>query len=117
VPYAGSYVPSILLVSAVLAVGGVLALAYRGDRQQARYSKLQEDGSQSEGTHKQSGQQPQEEDAGWRAQQQQQQRWGKQQRREQRREQREQHPELELLRGSSGDSSSRHSSVRPSVDG
>lgn len=110
----GSYVPSILLVSAVLAVGGVLALAYHGDRQQARYSKLQEDGGQAEGIDKQSGQQPQEEEAGWRVQQQ---RWGKQQRREQRREQREQHPELELLRGSSGDSSSRHSSVRPSVEG
>lgn len=107
--------PSILLVSAVLAVGGVLALAYRGDRQQARYSKLQEGGGEASGllclgSDKHQGQQqPHGEDAGWRAQQ----RMGKQQRREQRREQ---HPELELLRGSSGDSSSRHSSVRPSVD-
>lgn len=108
--------PSILLVSAVLAAGGVLALAYRGDRQQARYSKLQEGGGQAPGmlclgSDKHQGQQRQVEgeDAGWRAQQ----RMGKQQWREQRREQ---HPELELLRGSSGDSSSRHSSVRPSVD-
>lgn len=105
--------PSILLVSAVLAVGGVLALAYRGDRQQAGYSKLQEGGGEASGmlclgSDKHQGQQrPQVEgeDAGWRAQQ----RAGKQQRWEQ-------HPELELLRGSSGDSSSRHSSVRPSVD-
>lgn len=39
--------PSILLVSGVLVLGGVLALSYRGDRQQhnvaQQYSKLQED--------------------------------------------------------------------------
>ncbi len=43
---AGSYVPSILLVSAVLVLGGVLALSYRGDKQHnvaQQYSKLQED--------------------------------------------------------------------------
>lgn len=123
---AGSYVPSILLVSAVLAVGGVLALAYRGDRQHAKYSKLQ-DGQAVQGE----GDKDRSSPAALDGVQQQQQDWQeeylqrrkqqqREQKREQRQKQREQHPELELLRGSSGESSrsqSQYASMRPSEEG
>lgn len=115
---AGSYVPSILLVSAVLAVGGVLALSYTGDQQHTKYSKLQDS---------QAGLSNTEKDRASPAEGLQQQEWQEQymQRRKQQRqhgrEQREQHPELELLRGSSAESSSQYSStahsMRPSEEG
>lgn len=90
-PSAGSYVPSILLVSAVLALGGVLALAYRGDKQHLRYSQLLQapkpDPQPAPGS-----------------QQQQQQEEKRRQQRQHRKQKARQSPEVELLRGSSGDS-------------
>lgn len=110
-PPAGSYVPSILLVSAVLVIGGVLALAYRGEHAHARYSQLQQD---KPVLRSRSGFDDSAADG---AQQQQQHKPRRQQR--QQWQQQEEQPELELLRGSSGDSqySSQYSSYRPSAEG
>jgi hypothetical protein len=93
---AGSYVPSILLVSSVLVLGGVLALTYRGDKQHLRYSQLGQDSKQdpqpAPGSHQQQQQQQAEEK--------------RRQQRQQRQQKVRQSPEseVELLRGSSGDS-------------
>lgn len=78
--------PSILLVSAVLALGGVLALAYAGDRQRLRYSLLQ-DSTAVPGLAPGAQQHPQHDDEKRRRQQ-----------------KARQSPEVELLRGSSGES-------------
>jgi hypothetical protein len=99
---AGSYVPSILLVSAVLVLGGVLALTYRGDKQHLRYSHLVQDSKQdpqpATGSQLQQQQQQQAEEK-------------RRQQRQQRQQKARQSPEseVELLRGSSGDSLYSHS--------
>jgi len=101
----GSYVPSILLVAAVLMLGGGLALSYTGDKQHLQYSKLQET-SQHRGSRQHSAspedcnQQPPQQE--WQ-QQQQQQKWQRHPRHAAVQQLRTA-PELELLRGSSGDS-------------
>jgi Mg-chelatase subunit ChlI len=104
-------VPSILLVSAVLVCGGVLALAYRGEQAHARYSQLQQEKAV---LRSRSGVDSAADEA-----QQQQQHKPRRQQRQPWQQQQEQQPELELLRGSSGDSqySSQYSSYRPSAEG
>lgn len=96
---AGSYVPSILLVAAVLMLGGVLALSYRWDYgQQPHYSNLGTDTPAAVTAADGSGQGSSKQWAAgvsqlMREQQQRHRPHTKQQ-------QQQQQPELELLRGS-----------------